>query len=285
MYILFDIGGSKMRIAASNDCKTLIGEPRIEKTPKDFNEGMELLSKVADELSEGAVIRAAGGGIAGPLDRSKTKLMNSPHLTDWVGKPIKEEIENRLNTKVFMANDTAIVGLGEAHDGAGAGANIVVYITVSTGVGGARIVDGRIDKRAYGFEPGHQIVDIDQTLCKECKSGQLEDLVSGTATKHRFGKEPYEVHDELLWSEELPQWLAYGLNNTILHWSPDVVVLGGSMIVGDPAISVENTEMYLKNILKIFPNIPEVRKAKLGAVGGLHGALAFVRQNLNHENM
>ena len=75
-----------------------------------------------------------------------------------------------------IANDTAVVGLGEAHRGAGIGYNIVTYITVSTGVGGTRIVDGRIDRRIYGFEPGHQTIDIDNSVWEGSASGQLEDL-------------------------------------------------------------------------------------------------------------
>lgn len=161
------------------------------------------------------------------------------------------------------------------------GYGIVVYITVSTGVGGVRIIDNYIDKRAYGFEPGHQIIDIDNTVCPECKSGELEDLVSGTAMTYRFGVKAYEIKDQNLWDEELPRLLAYGLHNTILHWSPDVVVLGGSMIVGDPAINVEQTNEHLRNISKIFPELPAVKKAELGDFGGIHGALAFVRQNID----
>ena len=115
-----------MRIAASRDCKTLIGEPKIVETPKEFVEGMALLGKLAQELCGGEKLEAAGGGIAGPLDKDKTKLLNSPHIPGWIGKPLKEEISKILGVPVHIANDTAIVGLGEAHFGAGKGYNIVV---------------------------------------------------------------------------------------------------------------------------------------------------------------
>lgn len=279
MYIAFDIGGTKMRIAASRDCRELVGEPRIVETPKDFDEGVELFGKLAGELRGGEKIEMAGGGIAGPLDKEKAKLLNSPNIPGWIGKPLKDKLSKILEAPVHIANDTAIVGLGEAHFGAGKGYNIVVYITVSTGVGGARIVGGVIDERAFGFEPGHQIIDIDNTVCPKCLSGQLEDLISGTAIEHRFDMKPYEVKDVHLWNEELPKLLSYGLANTIMHWSPDVVVLGGSMVVGDPAISISQTEKYLKEILKIFPELPDIKKAECGDLGGLYGALAFIDQH------
>lgn len=271
-----------MRIAASRDCKTLVGEPQIVKTPEDFDEGVALFGKLAQQLCGGEQLEAAGGGIAGPLNKDKSELLNSPHIPGWIGKPLKDELSKILGAPVYIANDTAIVGLGEAHFGAGRGYNIVVYITVSTGVGGARIVRGVIDERAYGFEPGHQVIDIDNTVCPECLSGQLEDLISGTAVERRFNMKPYEVQNESLWNEELPKWFAYGLANTIMHWSPEVVVLGGSMVVGKPAISVSQTEKFLQDILKIFPELPAIKKAECGDLGGLYGALAFIDQNRNH---
>ena len=268
-----------MRIAVSRDCKTLFGEPRIVNTPKGFDEGMAVFSELAKELCGGEKIKMAGGGIAGPLDKDRTKLLNSPHIPGWIGKPLKKKLSNILGAPVYIANDTAMVGLGETHFGAGKGYNIVVYITVSTGVGGVRIVDGLIDKRAFGFEPGHQVIDIDNTVCPKCLSGQLEDLISGTAVERRYHKKPYEVQDETLWNEELPKWLAYGLANTIMHWSPEVVVLGGSMVVGDPAISVSQTKKYLQDILKIFTKSPDIKKAECGDSGGLYGALVFMDQH------
>lgn len=279
MYVAFDIGGTKMRIAISKDAKTVRGEPYVEKTPPRFEDGIERIVEIVQELTGGRPVTALGGGMAGSFNREKTELFHAPNLPGWIGKPFSEALSRKMNAPVYVANDTAIVGLGEAHAGAGMGSNIVVYITVSTGVGGARIVDGIIDKRAFGFEPGHQIIDADGSLCKDCASGQLEDLVSGTAVSRRFNMPAYEVKNDHLWNTELPRWLAYGLYNTVLHWSPDVIILGGSMITGDPAINVEKTEQYLRDITTIFPEVPKVKKAECGDFGGIHGAFAYIRQH------
>ena len=134
-----------------------------------------------------------------------------------------------------------------------------------------------IDHSALGFEPGWQIIDIDKTLCEPCVSGSAEDYVSGTATATRYGVKAYEVHEPEAW-EELSKWLAVVVNNVICFWSPDVVVLGGSMIVGDPAIPVDRTEFHVKEILKVYPEISDIKAAELGDFGGLHGALAYVKQ-------
>ena len=108
----------------------------------------------------------------------------------------------------------------------------------------------------------------------------MEDLVSGSAVEKRFGKKPYEiVQSDHIW-DELAEKLAYGIHNSIVHWSPDVIVLGGSMIVGDPAIKISDVRKHLSVISKVYPKLPKINKATLGAVGGLHGALQYLNSHL-----
>lgn len=277
MYMLFDIGGTKMRIAVSDGGRQL-GEYKIVETPKDFNEGMSRFASVVAELTHGKKAQGAAGGIAGTFLKEKKELVRSPHLRAWVGKPIQEELEKIIGGKVFIENDAAIVGLGEALYGAGKGHNIVVYVTVSTGVGGARIVKGIIDPSTAGFEPGHQVIDIASAIDPvDNPNGTLENFISGSAMEKRFGVPPWEVTDKHAW-EEMAEWLAYGLFNTTLYWSPEVIVLGGPMIVGRPGIDVHLTTLYLKKLLEEFSYMPLIKKAQLESIGGLYGALAHLNR-------
>ncbi|OHA84140.1 MAG: hypothetical protein A2408_00535 [Candidatus Yonathbacteria bacterium RIFOXYC1_FULL_52_10] len=273
MYILFDIGGTKMRVACANASNTC-GEPRIEMTPKNFEEGVALLAHMAKEAGGGETVEGVIGGIAGIVD-SDGVLTKSPNLPDWSGKPLKKALSEALGAPVTIENDAAMVGLGEAVYGAGRGFSIVAYLTVSTGVGGARIVEGMIDEHAQGFEPGHAIIDPDNSLCPTCDGNELEDYVSGTSVEKRFGKKPHEITDSAVW-DELAKFLAYGVHNTIAYWSPDVVVIGGSMM-REVGISVEGVEKHLKEIFSITSSIPAIRKAELGDVGGIYGALAYLQ--------
>jgi predicted NBD/HSP70 family sugar kinase len=278
MYLLFDIGGTKTRIAISEDGETF-GEPKIIDTPKDFDEGMRVLGNSARELSGGKTFTGAAGGISGTLSRDRSIFLRGPHLPGWNGKHVKKALEESLGCPAYIENDTAIVGLGEAAAGAGKGHEIVAYITVSTGVGGCRIVGGKVDVSAMGFEPGHQVIDADGTLCRSTVCGfglDLEGAISGSAVTERYGKKPYEITDDAFW-EEMARVLAFGLNNTIVHWSPDIVVIGGSMMkkVGIP---VERVRAHLKGILTIFHEPPPIEHSALGDIGGLYGALHFVKQ-------
>lgn len=280
MYLLFDIGGTHMRIALSRDGETF-GEPAIIETPKDFNEGIARIKEIAMIATKGERLVAAGGGIAGTLSRDRRIFQKGPHLPGWNGKPIAAALEEALGCHVFVENDTAIVGLGEAVAGSGKGFPIVVYMTVSTGVGGVRIVNGAIDVSAMGFEPGHQVIDAGRGLQRDTVGGtgdDLEGIISGSAITARYGKKPYEITDEQFW-DEMARLLAYGLNNTIVHWSPDAVVIGGSMMkkIGIP---VNRVEAHLRGICTIYPELPRILHSSLGDIGGLHGALCFVRQHL-----
>lgn len=277
MYILFDIGGTKTRISATNSLDS-IGEVVSFSTPQNFEEGMRLFGEHVGTLAKGEPVLRAVGGIRGPLSRDKSTITNNDILTDWVDKPIKESITSFLSGgETTLLNDTAIVALGEAHSGAGKGYDIVAYHTVSTGVGGARIVAGSLDEASIGFEPGHQIIDADNTLRSGTGADTLEELISGTAIEQRFHKKPYEIpQSDPLW-DELARYLAYGLKNTIVYWSPDVIVLGGSMMIGDPRILLSDVKRYTEKVLDGFVAMPEIVDATLSDKGGLYGALSVLK--------
>lgn len=280
MFLLFDIGGSNMRFAVSRDGEKF-DPPKIVPTPKDFSVAMEAIGKIAEELAGSEHFTGAAGGIAGTLSRDRRTFVNGPHLVGWNGKPVAQALEDVLGCPVFLENDTAIVGLGEAVAGAGKDFAIVAYMTVSTGVGGVRIVNKTIDVSALGFEPGHQIIDADGTVWQHAVCGKgldLEGQLSGTAISERYNKKPYEINDPIFW-DDMARILAYGLNNTIVHWSPDVVVIGGSMMkqIGIP---IDRVRAHLEGILHIYPELPQILHSDLGDIGGIHGALHFLKSKL-----
>src|SRR3989344_3559816 len=246
MYLLFDMGGTHMRLAVSKDGK-VISEPKIISTPvSNFEEGMRIFWEVAEQLTGGEKIEAVAGGVAGTLDKEHSVLLRAPNIPGWVGKPLKKRLEEVFHAPVHLENDAALAG-----------------------VGGVRIVDGKIDRNAWGFEIGHQIINYDG------ETRTLEEYVSGSGFIRRFGKTPQEVKDSVIW-EEAARLLAVGRHNTLLHWSPEVVVLGGPMILQSP-FSFEIFKQYFeKSVLEVFSSTPEVKKGELGDKGGLYGALAFL---------
>lgn len=279
MYIVFDIGGTNTRIAGSRNGKTF-NDPVISKTPKNFQDGVRLFYQTAKKIAGKEKIKAAGGGFAGPLNATKTSAINSPHLADWVKKPISKSLSRVLHAPVFMDNDTAVVGLGEATSGSGKLHNIVAYITISTGVNGARIVNKHIDVTAFGFEIGHQfIAPPDYPIKHSCVAcplpGHLEGFISGSALEKKYHIKPHDITDKKIW-DKTAQWLSLGLVNTAVYWSPHIIVLGGSMMK-KPGIDIGLVKKYFYSRLTIFPHKPKVVKATLGDIGGLYGGLALLK--------
>ena len=263
MYLVFDIGGTRMRIASSVDGSNL-ARIRSIPTPALFEEGVAAFHRIGTELVGNAQVQAAAGGVAGPLDHDKTMVFNS-NTPDWDGRPLRAAFESVIHAPVYLENDAALGGLGEAVFGAGKGHAIVAYLTVGSAIGGARIVDGEIDRNAHGFEPGYQIVAPDSDFD-----------VSGWAIERRYGMKPAEITDSSVW-EKLAQQFAYYINNTLVHWSPDILVLGGSMILGRPGIPIASLRSNVHRIFKAFPSQPDLVEALLGDNSGLFGAMSHLR--------
>ncbi len=277
MYALFDIGGTKTRVAISRDLSKIDAIEKFDTSPV-YSAGVEVICAAVRKLIGEAQLLGIAGGIRGRLMDGRAGLLKDDVLTDWQEKPLKKDLESALGVPVVLENDAALAGLGEAHFGAGRDYQIVAYHTVSTGVGGARIVNGKIDVYRSGFEPGHQSIDFDRTSCPDCESGELEDIVSGTAVERRFGKKPYEIpQTDPLW-DQLARTLAHGLKNTIVYWSPDVIVLGGSMVVGDPRIPLEAIVHHTEELIDGLVPLPPIVDAQFRDEGGLYGAIALLKE-------
>jgi predicted NBD/HSP70 family sugar kinase len=274
-YVVFDIGGTTTRVAMSDDGLTL-RDIKTTKTKANFKEAMTALSAAITAGVGKHKITGIAGGVRGLLNEMHTGIQNDAVLGAWAGKSITDFLTEEFSVPVHLENDTAMAGLGEAVFGAGKGLDIVVYHTVSTGVGGVRIEYGAIDEATNGFEPGHQVLDIDRTILGDDISPTLENLVSGSGVEARMGVKPYEIpQSDTLW-DELAEYLAQGLRNTILYWSPEVIVLGGSMINGDPKIPLEAIRKYTVEVLDGFVECPYITTSALKDEAGLYGSLAYL---------
>src|SRR5262245_23351787 len=107
MYILADIGGTKMRFAASADLESF-GEPVIVDTPAAYEDGLALAQKIARELASGRAIEALSLGLPGVIVPAAQALHDS-NMPAWDGRPIIQDLARGLGTTVHAANDTALV--------------------------------------------------------------------------------------------------------------------------------------------------------------------------------
>lgn len=272
MYLVFDIGGTKTRIGISKDGKTIEKTTFLQTNTNDYKAALKEFHTAALSLTEGALIKAVAGGLPGTLDREHGSIIAAPNLPDWAGKAFQQDLERLFHAPAAIENDTAIIGLGEAAFGAGANKRIVVYMTISTGVGGCRIVDNTVDTNAFGFEPGHQIVDINGPKCACGVKGHLEAIIGGASLQKQYKKSPENITDPKVWNM-VARCLAVGINNIMMFWSPDCIVLGGSLM---KTLDLETVRSYTKEIVTIYPDIPEIVLPTLGEQGGLLGGLSLI---------
>ena len=262
MFILFDIGGTKSRFAISHD-GTSFDEPIMIDTPQNYSEAILAFDDCVKKISQGKKITKAVGGFPGTV--IEKKVFHSPNLPDFRDKLLGYELERIFGVEPVLHNDADLAALGEAVYGSAKDFDIVAYITVSTGIGGGLIIDKKIQKTKYGFEPGHQIINY--------KTRQvLHDLISGTALSKKYNKPAKEIKEPEIY-DWISEVLGVALTNTIVHWSPDVLVMGGS-ITKD--IDIYQVEKEIQKNLHIFPDTPVIKRAELGAYNGIWGALAVL---------
>ncbi len=262
MHILIDIGGTNTRIARADDNQSF-GEPAIFSTPQNFDEWFMVAIRHIDTLAHGEHITSIIAGMAGIFSHDHAVIHSSPHLPGWQGINLQEKLGGWFNCEAHIENDTALVGLGEATFGAGKGYDIVVYITISTGVGGVRIVNGTIDKNKFGFEIGHQIINEDK---------ELEYYLAGSSHEKRFGMPSRDIKDKEFW-KEVTHYAGILAANTTMYWSPSAIVFGGP-VMND--LNLEDIKEESEKYLKMYEQKPVFLHASLKNLGGLYGALAKV---------
>ena len=125
-----------------------------------------------------------GVGISapGPLDQRAGIVLDPPNLRGWRDVPLAALVEERLELPTFLERDTNVAVMAEWRHGAAQGADDVVYVTVSTGIGGGIVVDGRplIGKDGAAGEVGHLTVELDGPVCGDGAPGHVEAIASGT---------------------------------------------------------------------------------------------------------
>lgn len=146
----------------------------------------DLYDAVSDALStveDRDSVQGIGIAAPGPLDPWTGVIFNPPNMPGWHRVPLKQLFEDRFGLPVRVANDANLAAVGEHRYGAGKGFRNVVFVTVSTGIGGGVIVDDRLLLGASGFagEVGHMTVDIHGQRCVCGNVGCLEWVASGTS--------------------------------------------------------------------------------------------------------
>lgn len=190
-YLGVDLGGTNVRVAKVDQEGTIIEDVKkpslADKGPKAVLDNIiEMIRSISDfDKCEGV-----GIGVPGPVDVLNGCMTISTNLPGFTGYPVVKELKEALKMPIFMDNDANVAGLAEAMLGAGRGLPIVYYITHSTGIGGALIIDNKTvsGRRGYAGEIANIIIDRQRPKVNYLNAGAIENEAAGPAIA-RKGKE------------------------------------------------------------------------------------------------
>lgn len=184
-----DIGGTKVVLAVGDeDGRTRASRRRPMPLSGDWRADLDVLAEEARSLLEEADVAAGalhriGVSVPGPADPARGVLINPPNLPGWREVPVAAHLTDALGAPTRIENDANAAALAEARFGAGQGVDDLVYLTMSTGVGGGVISGGRLVHGAFGAagEPGHMPIVPGGRRCACGLHGCLEAYTGGNA--------------------------------------------------------------------------------------------------------
>lgn len=319
-FLVIDIGGTKIRSA--------IGDSRghVLKKVKSFTQTRagaktiisdlftmsdQVISLTGIDLS---VLKGVGISFGGPVDFKKQKILRSQHVSGWDNLNLAKVFSVKYNLPAIIDNDANVAAFGEKVFGAGKKVDNLFYLTISTGIGGGVILDGKIWHGAHSLagELGHCIIDRNGPQCSCGKKGCLEAMASGTGLARNVITElknnsKLKTKIRRLVSNKLNQVtaitiyqaarqedayakkivdqsianLALGISNAINIFDPQLIVIGGG-ITNEGEMFFEPLKKYVSEFSMFKKAFPvQIVPARLGDDAGLKGALALISQSIS----
>ncbi|MGB9755058.1 ROK family protein [Roseiflexus castenholzii] len=185
LVIGLDFGGTKLAAGLVDLTHGVVLARRTIPTPVAAGApaSLDAMLAMARELMDSAPAPVQGVGVSfgGPVAADGRTVRFSMHVAGWEQMPLAARIEALLGLPAAVANDGDAAALAEFHFGAGRGVQHLLYLTVSTGIGGGIIIGGRLHRgeRAWAGEAGHQTLKPDGPPCPCGRNGCLEALASG----------------------------------------------------------------------------------------------------------
>lgn len=295
-----DFGGTKLAAGLVRVGSGAVVATARCPTPGDATSGYAAILGMARELlaQSAEPVCAVGVSFGGPVEVDGRTVRRSMHVPGWEGMPLAERLEANLALPCAIANDADAAALAEQRYGAGRAIAHLLYLTVSTGIGGGIIIDGKIHRgaRAWAGEIGHQVLDPDGPPCDCGRNGCLEALASGRAVARaaqaalagdRSADSLLRQHATItaqdvtaaaaagdplaqaVWGTAMT-WLGIGIANAANLLNPARVIIGGGLTNAGPLLFDPVRQTVARRTLD--PDL-EVVPAALGEhVGLLAGA-------------
>jgi len=302
-----DLGGTQIRACLADMEGNILRQTRQATLA---SEGLQpvlqrIKASTYEVLPEAKSQAVLGIGIVapGPLDPRTGVIIAAPNLPGWNNVPLRDIMVDEFKLPVYVGNDANLAGLAEYRFGAGRGYSNVIYLTISTGIGGGFIVDGRLLLGTHGFagEPGHMTVEPSGPRCACGNVGCLEVMASGPAiarhameliregktsmlsevlqdngdlTAEMVGQAAHQGDKVALQAiERAAYYLGIGVLNLIHIFDPGIVILGGGVsklgsLLFRPVRQLVH-ERAITSVQRETPIVPAALGDEVGLLGGV----------------
>lgn len=308
-YIAVDIGGTHIRVAVyPAEGIEPISFEKIRTTGKKEAPLDRLVTLIKKLWPEKSHVRSMGVAAPGYLNPRTGIVYTAPNVAGWINFPLRQKLGDEFDVPILLGNDANLAALGEWRFGAARGHHHVLYVTISTGIGGGVIINDNLLLGVNGLaaELGHITIDPNGPMCGCGHPGHLEAYASGTAiaayVKEQINRgqksslvkierpSAYEISLAAQSGDKLSMdaitraghYLGIGLANLLHTFNPSIVVLGGGVSrSGTILIDSMKTSLNRSIISVEYLKLLEIVPAQLGDDAGLIGALALAHTSPN----
>lgn len=303
IYVVSDVGGTQIRVASFDvETLTLIKQKKIP-TQSSGQLPEDRLLQLIKKIKENHTVKAIAVAAPGFLDPDLGIVYEAPNIPGWNNFPLKKILSDAFHVPVFIGNDANLAALGEWKFGAGIGHNNLLYLTISTGIGGGAIINNHLilGQKGLAGEFGHVTILPDGPICGCGKKGHIEALASGTAIKNyvneqiaagrasslrKFEKITGEritaaaQHGDELAIEAYNRagyYLGIAVTNFLHMLNPSIVIFGGGVsLSGDLLFVPMRKSLQDRVVSPAYLENLTFTTSQLGDDVGLKGALALL---------
>lgn len=312
--VAVDVGGTKF-IASVVDSKGNILSHVY--CPTRADQGPEkvikrLIGTIGEAIEKSATdINRIGGislAVAGIIDINRGLITEAPNLPNWNNVRLDALLQDEFRIPAFLLNDASAAALGEWCFGAGIGIENLIFMTVSTGIGGGLIINGELYNGTDGSaaEIGHMIVQADGPLCKCGRHGCLEAMASGTSiarmARERINRGENSIMTDMVDGavesitaesvavagrkkdvlalsviNDAAYFLGIGLANLVNLLNPQIIVIGGGVSTMGEMLLKPARKSMAAHAFKLPASTVRIVKSKLTPNGGILGAAAYAQ--------
>ena len=284
----FDIGGTNLRVLRLNDdgsSSALQQQPHPNEPEAIISIVVELARTLIKETTES--IKAIGVGCAGHVLPTGV-IQSSPNLPNFIDFPLKQILEEEIQTQVLVENDANCSAWAEYQIGAGVGIENLLVISFGTGIGAGLILGGSIFRGSYGLagEVGHMTLEENGRPCPCGNYGCWEQYSSGAELSNLISRNvthaiPYENT-----LTEFGEKVAVGFRNLSHVLDPEMIIVTGVITsIGDPLLDAIQQAYYKRVGHRDNGKLTQIRLGMFGNEAGALGAalMASAQERINRD--